>query len=349
MSTWSKLAGMRLTVEAVELEPRSLNVGTFHRHTTIVRLSGGGYDGCGEDVTYDGEEQRRFRNARIAWPCGAFDLAGFSAALDEVQLFERPPQQAMYLDYRRWAVEAAALDLALRQANATLARQLGLAAQPVRFVASMGLGQPPSTDRLRELMACVPGTRFKLDWNPGWSRPLLDELEGMHVVDVVDFKGAYTGTPVDTVPDATLYRGVAEALPAVILEDPKWSDEAAAELEPFRDRISWDAPIHSTGDMEALPFAPRVMNIKPSRFGTLERLFDAYDYCNRHGIAMYGGGQFELDVGRLQIQTLASLFHGDAPNDTSPVAYHDAGNHEVLPGGPLDTAFGVSGFTERPS
>jgi hypothetical protein len=32
------------------------------------------------------------------------------------------------------------------------------------------------------------------------------------------------------------------------------------------------------------------VNIKPSRFGPLERLFAAYDYCEQRGIAAYRGG-----------------------------------------------------------
>ena len=96
-------------------------------------------------------------------------------------------------------------------------------------------------------------------------------------------------------------------------------------------------PIHSVADIEELPFPPRVMNIKPSRFGTVERLCEAYDYCAMKGITMYGGGQFELDIGRLQIQTLASLFHADGPNDVSPVAYHSPDNETVLPASPLPT------------
>ncbi len=65
-------------------------------------------------------------------------------------------------------------------------------------------------------------------------------------------------------------------------------------LEPHRDRITWDAPIHSIADIEALPFPPRMVNIKPSRFGGLRSLLDAYDWCAGAGIAAYGGGQFEL-------------------------------------------------------
>ena len=43
-------------------------------------------------------------------------------------------------------------------------------------------------------------------------------------------------------------------------------------LEPHRDRITWDAPIHSIADIEALPFAPRMVNLKPSRLGGLRSL-----------------------------------------------------------------------------
>ena len=77
-------------------------------------------------------------------------------------------------------------------------------------------------------------------------------------------------------------------------------------------------------EIEALPFPPRWLNIKPSRFGSVSELFATYDYCVALDITMYGGGQFELSVGRGQIQTLASLFHADGPNDVAPLGYDGA-------------------------
>ena len=109
-------------------------------------------------------------------------------------------------------------------------------------------------------------------------------------------------------------------------------------LEPHRDRITWDAPIHSWADVEALPFPPRCLNCKPSRFGSLERLFEFYDRCDEHGIALYGGGQFELGVGRGQIQLLAALFHPDGPNDVAPGGYNDPEPRPGLPASPLSLA-----------
>ena len=75
--------------------------------------------------------------------------------------------------------------------------------------------------------------------------------------------------------------------------------------------MTWDAPIHSVDDIEALRWPPKTVNVKPSRFGPIERLFAAYDYCEEREIGAYGGGQWELGVGRGHIQLLAALFHPD--------------------------------------
>ena len=93
-------------------------------------------------------------------------------------------------------------------------------------------------------------------------------------------------------------------------------------LEPHRDRVTWDAIIHAVEDIESLPWAPRTVNVKPSRFGSVERLFAAYDYCEEHGIGAYGGGQWELGPGRGQIQLLAALNHPDTPNDVAPRGFN---------------------------
>jgi hypothetical protein len=97
-------------------------------------------------------------------------------------------------------------------------------------------------------------------------------------------------------------------------------------------------------DIEALPFPPRTINSKPSRFGTLERLLGVYDYCAERGIGIYGGGQGELGVGRGQIQYLASVFHPDTPNDVAPSGYNLADPPPDLPGSPLEPTPSPTGF-----
>jgi len=125
------------------------------------------------------------------------------------------------------------------------------------------------------------------------------------------------------------------AFPEAWLEDPALTQSTSRVLEPHRGRITWDAGIHEWSDVEALPVRPKCLNCKPSRFGSVKRLFDFYDACAREGIALYGGGQFELGPGRGQIQLLASLFHADAPNDVAPGDYNAAAPVAGLPEPPL--------------
>ncbi len=87
-----------------------------------------------------------------------------------------------------------------------------------------------------------------------------------------------------------------------------------------------------------------MVNVKPSRIGGLRDLFATYDHCREHGIGAYGGGQWELGVGRGQIQALASLFHPDTPNDTAPRGYNEADPEPGLPTSPLEPALSPTGF-----
>jgi hypothetical protein len=149
---------------------------------------------------------------------------------------------------------------------------------------------------------------------------------------------------VDVRTDPELYRMVAEAFPTAWLEDADLTDETVPVLEPHRERLTWDAPMHSVADIEQRPWKPRMINIKPSRFGTLHALLDTYDYCEREAIGAYGGGQVELGAGRDQIQYLASLFHSDTPNDTAPGAYNGIEIPDGLPTSPLEPRPAPTGF-----
>jgi hypothetical protein len=294
-------------------------------------------------VTYDSAAHDDPPRARVEGRWGSLDE--LSHALDEAELFTEPPGQAAYLDYRRWAWESAALDLALRQSGISLADALGRPLGSVRFVISPRIAAPPSPEPVPGWLGVDPGLGFKLDPTPDWTDELARELAATGAVHVLDLKGAYRGTSVDNPPDARLYRLVAEAFPEAWIEDPALDDPAAAAvLEPHRDRITWDAPIHGVADIEALPFAPRMLNVKPSRFGSVRRLLDTFDYCEARGITTYGGGQFELGLGRGQIQYVASLFSPEAPNDVAPAAYNTGGPRVGLPSSPLAPAAAPTGF-----
>ncbi len=122
------------------------------------------------------------------------------------------------------------------------------------------------------------------------------------------------------------------------------TEETVPLLEPQADRVTWDAPIHAVRDIEALRWPPRTVNIKPSRFGSIGRLFAAYDFCEAQGIGAYGGGQWELSVGRGHIQLLAALFHPDTPNDVAPGGYNAAEPSPGLPVSPMTVAARETGF-----
>jgi L-alanine-DL-glutamate epimerase-like enolase superfamily enzyme len=350
--TFSRLAELPLVIDGYALDGLSRRVSSgFRRFTTVFRLAGAGYEGVGEDVSYEVAEHRRVQRAGPVLPlAGRWTLASFSGMLDGLDLFPGGPalQQAS-VRYRRWALESAGLDLALRQAGVSLHELLGREPEPVRFVVSLNLGSEPSCAPLALRRACCPALGFKLDATPAWDDALLECLAASGTVVAVDFKGVYQGTLSQTRTDPGLYGRVAEALPGVWLEDPDLSDAAArAVLAAHRERFSWDAPIHSAADIASERWAGRAVNIKPSRFGTLRALLEAYDYCAAHGVEAYGGGQYELGPGRGQIQYLASLFHPDAPNDTAPAGYDEAQPPAEVPCTPMTLTPERSGFRARP-
>jgi L-alanine-DL-glutamate epimerase-like enolase superfamily enzyme len=346
VSTWELLAGLPVEIEGYELDPLQATVSSdFERKSTIIRMRGARAEGVGEDVTYEAVDHEIMQGAGPVLPLsGSFTLASFCERVADVRLFAEPPQREVSERYRTWAFESAALDLALRQAGTTLAQALGREPRPVRFVVSLRLGEPPSMQPLQTRLALYPWMRFKLDPTSSWDEQLIAELVATGAVDSVDFKGYYAGSIVDQPADPVLYRRVAEAFPEAWIEDPALSEETDAVLAPHRARFSWDATIHSIADIEALPYPPRMVNIKPSRLGGLRSLLDAYDYCAEREIGNYGGGQFELGAGRGQNQYLASLFHADAPNDVAPTGFNLPEPPPGLPSSPLAPAPAQLGF-----
>jgi hypothetical protein len=346
MATFDLLADLPLTVDDCDLEALERDVSSdFTRQSTVIRLRGGGYEGVGEDVTYDGEDHGVLQEAGPPEGlAGEGTLADFCDRLEALELWPRPPVREPSRLYRIWAFESAALDLALRQAGRALHEVLDRPLRPVTFVVSLRLPDPPSIDPIRRRLERYPSLRFKLDPTSDWDAALVERLVATGAVDSVDLKGQYEGTVVDQGADAELYRLVAESFPDAWIEDPRLTDETDEVLRPHRDRITWDAIIHSVGDIEALPFPPRMVNVKPSRLGPLRGLLAAYDFCAERAIGMYGGGQFELGPGRGQIQLLASIFHPDTPNDVAPGGFNDADPPPGLPTSPLEPRASATGF-----
>ncbi len=171
MSTWELLADLPVQIDDYQLEGLEARVSSdFERKSTVIHLRGGGEEGIGEDVTYDAVDHDVLQAAGPILPlAGRHTLASFAEHLAQLQLFASPPQREVSQRYRMWAYESAALDLALRQANTTLHAALKRTPQPVRFVVSLRLGEPPSIAPLRERLAAVSAAALQ-------ARP--DELLG---------------------------------------------------------------------------------------------------------------------------------------------------------------------------
>ena len=357
MSTFERVAELPIRVEGYELRGLGFQASAeFERLSTEIVIfgpaaDGGRLEGWGEDVTYEGLDQVAFQDAGAVHDLGAAATFGeFCELIGQLDLFPVPPERDVSRRFRRWAFESAGLDLALRQSDTNLGEVLGRAPRPIRFVASTGLsglpgsGDAPSIDAVARRLDRYPDLRFKLDPTPEWSDELIAELAATGAIDIFDLKGQYKNTVVDVETDPVLYRKLAETFPDALLEDPDLTPETREVLAPHMDRVSWDAPIHSVADIEALEAQPQSINLKPSRLGGVRSLFDAYDHCEASGIAMYGGGQWEIGQGRGQIQYLAALFHPDAPNDVAPAGYNDPAVPAGLPPSPLEPRIDRLGF-----
>ncbi len=277
MGTFEQIAELPLTVEAYALEGLELQIPGFDRLSTVIHVSGGGEEGLGEDVTYDALDHVALQDAGATLDLtGPTTLGDFCEVMADLDTFPAEPQREVSRRYRRWAFESAALDLALRQAGLGVEEALGRTARPVSFVCSMRLSpgpdQPSSIETLNRKLERYPSLRFKLDPTNDWDDQLIAELVETGAIDSLDLKGFYKGTVVDVETDPELYRKLIEAFPDAWLEDPDVTEETRPLLEPVRDRLTWDAPIHSIADIEALPWQPKMVNVKPSRIGGLRDL-----------------------------------------------------------------------------
>jgi L-alanine-DL-glutamate epimerase-like enolase superfamily enzyme len=349
-ATYDRLAELPLRIDDYELSGHDRSFGEFTRPSTVVHLHGDGHEGIGEDVVYDVLDHIAHRDAGPVLDLSSpTSLGSACELLGELDLFPgAAPEREASRHYRRWAYESAALDLALRQNGLALWEAIERDPSPLRFVCSTRLGgfgedaSKSNTEPIRKRLDAYPGLEFKLDPENDWDAELIAEIGELATVRVLDLKGMYSGTPVDVDTDPDLYHAVAEAFPEAWIEDPDINDETRQVLEPYDERITWDAPLESLADVKER--ARKAINSKPSRFGSLRELLEIYEYCDGKGIAIYSGGQGEQMCGRGQTQYLASLFHPDTSNDIAPSGYNDPAVPRGMATSPMDPAQSETGF-----
>jgi hypothetical protein len=343
-SVWDRLRDLPLLVEEHEFERRSaIFAYGFERVTTLVHLRGDGAEGVGEDVSpYEGEDDTLHVAAPELALEGEWTLESFCDHIAHRDQWPVAPRYEMARRWRNWAFESAALDLALSQAGRPLHEVVGREPRPLRFVNSLGLGDPPTFDPIARRLDVHPDLRFKLDVTPAWTQELMDEVAATGAVEIIDFKGQY-GLEVGELPELlAMYERAVATFPDALLEDAHDIPDVTARLDP--ERISYDAPIYRVEHLDSAPLPPRAVNIKPCRVGDLRSLLDVYTAVEERGLIVYGGGMGEVDVGRGQIQLLASLFHPDGPNDVAPSGYNHEAPAADLPSSPLAADPAPTGF-----
>ncbi|MFB6360305.1 MAG: hypothetical protein ABEH59_03180 [Halobacteriales archaeon] len=358
--TYAALADLPVRIGdwSISIQQRRTSGGS-DRTTSVISIAGDGAVGRGEDVTYEpGLHEQLAADPPDLSLDGEYTLRSASAQLEEVALFPAgPPERAGFQQYRRWGFESACLDLALQQAGTDLAGVLDRERTPVRFLVSTGLGNPPSADPIEEWLAIDPSLEFKIDLTQRPTPDVLDRIVETGAIAAIDLKAHYAGlqkdvsadgeTPSwigDPAPDPDFYEAVLEAFPDTVIEDPAVTEATRQLLEPASDRIAWDAPVHSVAEFDDVPLDVGRCNVKPSRFGTIQHLCEFVDYARDRGIDLYGGGQFELSVGRGHLHDLASLWYPDGPNDVAPRAYNAPEPRAGLPSSPLEVPEPSPGF-----
>ncbi|WP_433625052.1 hypothetical protein [Halomicrococcus sp. NG-SE-24] len=141
---YAALCILPVTVEDISFEGNRVETSTRTFERTIVRIQGEGYAGFGEDTTPSIEAHNRLRNERFPLATGEHTVGTFASINDtELHVADHTPQRGD-LNYLQWAIESAVLDLALKQSGQTLGEILDQKYEPVSFVASPSLEDPPS-------------------------------------------------------------------------------------------------------------------------------------------------------------------------------------------------------------
>ena len=256
---------------------------------------------------------------------GSWTLDSLSKHLDELELFPAgEPGQHAYRDYRRWAFEsvgarpraAAGRPLARRGA-----RTRGAAAD-VRLVDPRHLA--------RRLARALPRAALQARPDAG--------VDGRAGRDARGARQRRRRRPEGPVPrHGRRQPGRPGALPARRRRLPGRVDRGPGADAGDRRRARAAPRPHHVGRADPLVGRRRGAAVRARGASTASRRASARSRgCSssttaapRHGIALYGGGQFELGVGRGQIQLLAALFHPDGSNDVAPGGYNAP---EPLPG-----------------
>jgi O-succinylbenzoate synthase len=217
------------------------------------------------------------------------------------------------------AIETAVLDVELRGAGRTFARELGATRDRVPCGVSVGI-----MDSIPELLDAVDGyltegyVRIKLKIEPGWDvAPVraVRERFGDDVLLQVDANTAYT------VADAALLAAL-DPFGLLLIEQPLDEEDILGHValsRRVRTPICLDESIVSArAAADAIRLgACSIVNVKPGRVGGYLESRRIHDVCVANGVPVWCGGMLETGIGRAANVALAALPGFTLPGDTS--------------------------------
>jgi hypothetical protein len=294
------LGALPVCVERIEVRASAVPAGDYPggaRPSSVLRLSGLGQLGRGENVAFTEGEHQRF-GARAATLLASGATTGGTWRGSVAGLIDQGAR-----GYERAALEAALIDLALRQAGTTLAAMTATAERSVRVVRSFA-ARPDAAAHVRRLRDMGHAEDLKIDVDPEWDAAAMRALAAEAGVAVLDFKGRG---------DRRLAAALSPLFPGALFEDPP--------APCAHQRISRDIPLADAQAAGAALARGEAVNLKAPRMGGPLQVLRALELARRVGspAAVYMGGMFEVDVGRTQARQLAALFCPDGPNDLAPL------------------------------
>lgn len=294
------LRRLPVQIEDVHVEVGARTVPSYPgepRPTSIVRVSGEDHSGYGEHV---------------GWTTGVHTAfaarASGAVRIGDGTIEERSAHLRSHLSdpYDRAALEAALIDLGLRQADLSLADVAQAPSTAARYVVSFGASRAPA-EEVRSTLA-GSGLEAKVDVDPDEvSREALTDLIETGAVAVYDWKRS--GQRAD-------HEWLLERAPDALQEDP--GPEPCLGSPSIAHRRSIDGPFGHAHALEGAPL-PAAANLKPARMGGVLEALDGAAFCQERGISLYFGGMFELGPGRRQLLALACLLSPQGPNDIAPI------------------------------
>lgn len=303
-----RLTSLSVNVERVFCEVVEVDLEAYpgaKRPMAVVHLAGSGEVGRGENVSWTLGVQDRFA-------AHAKDLLrGKRGRVGTLISPEAEP-------YAKAALEAALIDLGLRQARKSIAEVAEVGdggVRPVRYVVSFD-ATPNPAQRLERIRAANRGARFKVDVEPSWTEGAIAELAATEAVDMLDFKERG---------DDSLVEQIAAAFPEAVLEDPP------LDVELEHEAVARDIPIRSAADAKRWAGRGITISIKAPRMGGVLEALRGLEAAHAVGVRAHVGGMWEMGPGREQARILAALYTGDEPNDVAPIPRYEEGERDPSP------------------